>query len=64
LNLAPFLKAGAKVQPFFELTKYFLKNFLVYSNELAPFLKAGAKVIQLFELTKYFVRFFLKFFFK
>jgi len=52
LNLAPFLKAGAKVQHFFNLTKYFLKNFLVYFNELAPFLKAGAKVIQLFELTK------------
>jgi len=52
LNLAPLLKAGAKVQQLFELTKCFLKNFLVYSNELAPFLKAGAKVIQLFELTK------------
>jgi len=52
LNLAPFLKAGAKVQPFFELTKCFLKNFLIYFDELAPFLKAGAKLLQLFELTK------------
>jgi len=26
LNLAPFLKAGAKVQPFFELTKCFWKK--------------------------------------
>jgi len=53
------LKAGAKVQQLFELTKCFLKKILVYFNELAPFLKAGAKVQSFFELTKYFVIFFL-----
>jgi len=30
LNLAPFLKAGAKVQPFFELTKCFWKKFSLF----------------------------------
>ncbi|EJU25658.1 hypothetical protein HMPREF1154_1291 [Capnocytophaga sp. CM59] len=49
------MKAGAKVQPFFETTKSFFKNiFLVYFNELTPFSKAGAKVQLLFKLTKYF----------
>ena len=41
---APFLKAGAKVQPFFKLTKLFLKNiFLVYSYELHSLSKSGCK---------------------
>ncbi|MGQ4708353.1 hypothetical protein, partial [Capnocytophaga gingivalis] len=39
--------AGAKVQPFFHSTKYFLKYFFLLMS-VAPLSKAGAKLQQVF----------------
>ena len=47
--------AGAKVKPFFQLTKSFFKNFLVsFFLNFTPFLKAGAKLQLFSELPKLF----------
>ncbi|EEK14996.1 hypothetical protein CAPGI0001_1404 [Capnocytophaga gingivalis ATCC 33624] len=40
--------AGAKVQPFFHSTKYFLKYFFLLFMSVTPLSKAGAKLQQVF----------------
>ena len=51
---SPAIFAGAKVQPFFQLTKSFFKNFFSLFLNFTPFLKAGAKLQLFSELPKLF----------
>ncbi|WP_083351620.1 hypothetical protein, partial [Capnocytophaga granulosa] len=48
--------AGAKVQPFFQLTKSFSKKIFSLFLNFTPFLKAGAKLQPFFETTKSFFK--------
>ncbi|WP_455004990.1 hypothetical protein, partial [Capnocytophaga gingivalis] len=58
-HLAVF--AGAKVQPFFHSTKYFLKYFFL-PNERRSLIESGCKITTSFSINQMFFEIFLNYF--